>query len=216
MNEITVEIWTDVVCPWCYIGKRRFERALAAFDAKGDVRVHWRSFELDPAALRVTDETIPERMLRRQGIPPGQAAELLAGVSAQAEAEGLEYHLDRARPCNTFDAHRLVHHAGMRGLAETFQERLMRAYTAEGVSVGDHPTLLALAEEAGLDAAAAAEVLAGDAHAEDVRADEDRAARLGVGGVPAFVIGGRWSVSGAQPAELLTGLLERARNGAAA
>ncbi|MEU6439402.1 DsbA family oxidoreductase [Streptomyces sp. NPDC047046] len=211
MNEITVDIWTDVVCPWCYIGKRRFERALGAFDAKERVRVRWRSFELDPAALRLTDETIPERMLRRQGIPPHEAARLLAGVTAQAEAEGLVYHLDRARPCNTFDAHRLVHHAASVGLAEPFQERLMRAYTAEGASVGDHATLLALAEEAGLDAGPAAGVLAGDAYARDVRADEERAARLGVGGVPAFVVEGRSPLAGALPAAVLTSLLEDAR-----
>lgn len=210
MNEITVEIWTDVVCPWCYIGKRRFEKALDAFDRRDAVRVHWRSFELDPAALRDTDETIPERMLRRQGIGAGQAAQLLAGVSEQAAEEGLAYDLERARPANTFDAHRLVHHAATLGLAERFQERLMRAYTAEGASVADHASLVTLAGDAGLAAGPVREVLAGDAYAQDVRDDEDRAARLGVSGVPAFVIAERWSVSGAQPVDLLTGLLHRA------
>ncbi|EFG64303.1 DsbA family oxidoreductase [Streptomyces sp. SPB074] len=211
MKEITVDIWTDVVCPWCYIGKRRFERALAAFVARDRVRVRWRSFELDPHALRVTDETIAERMLRRQGIPPHEAARLLAGVTDQAGAEGLAYRLDLARPCDTFDAHRLIHHAAAAGLAEPFQERLMRAYTAEGASVGDHPTLLALAREAGLDAGPAAEVLAGDAYAQDVRSDEDLAARLGVGGVPAFVVDGQPPLAGAQPATVLASLLGRAR-----
>ncbi|MFC8075113.1 DsbA family oxidoreductase [Streptomyces sp. NPDC057307] len=210
MNEITVEIWTDVVCPWCFIGKRRFEKALEQFEERDAVRVRWRSFELDPAALRDTEETIPQRMLRRQGIPPERAAELLAGVSDQAAAEGLEYHLDQARPVNTFDAHRLVHHADTLGLAERFQERLMRAYTAEGASVADHPTLIALAEESGLDTGPVREVLAGDTYADAVRADEDRAARLGVSGVPAFVIAEKWSVSGAQPVDVLGGLLRRA------
>ncbi|MFD3523531.1 DsbA family oxidoreductase [Streptomyces sp. NPDC058653] len=210
MNEISVEIWTDVVCPWCFIGKRRFEKALAQFEERDAVRVRWRSFELDPAALRDTEETIPQRMLRRQGIPPERAAQLLAGVSEQAAAEGLEYHLDRARPVNTFDAHRLVHHADTEGLAERFQERLMRAYTAEGASVADHPTLVALAEESGLATGPVRDVLAGDAYADAVRADEDRAARLGVSGVPSFVIAEQWSVSGAQPVEVLAGLLDRA------
>ncbi|WP_431038231.1 DsbA family oxidoreductase [Streptomyces sp. P6-2-1] len=210
MNEITADIWTDVVCPWCFIGKRRFERALAALDAPERVRVRWRSFELDPAALRVTDETIPARMWRRQGIRPDEAARLLAGVSAQAAAEGLTYRLDRARPCNTFDAHRLVHHAADAGLAEPFQERLMRAYTAEGASVGDHATLLTLAGEAGLAAGPAAAVLAGGAYAQDVRADEELAARLGVGGVPAFVIAGQPPLAGAQPTTVLAALLRRA------
>ncbi|MFC8824115.1 DsbA family oxidoreductase [Streptomyces sp. NPDC057137] len=210
MNEITVEIWTDVVCPWCFIGKRRFEKALAQFEERDAVRVHWRSFELDPAALRDAAETIPQRMLRRQGIPPERAAELLAGVSEQAAAEGLDYHLDRARPVNTFDAHRLAHHADTLGLAERFQERLMRAYTAEGASVADHATLITLAEESGLDTGPVREVLAGDAYTDAVRADEARAAQLGVSGVPSFVVAEKWSVSGAQPVDVLGGLLRRA------
>ncbi|WP_052848186.1 DsbA family oxidoreductase [Streptomyces avicenniae] len=210
MNEISVEIWTDVVCPWCFIGKRRFEKALDLSGLREAVRVRWRSFELDPAAPRVTDETIPERMLRRQGIPPRQAARLLAGVSAQAADEGLDYDLALARPSNTFDAHRLVHHAESLGLAGRLQERLMVAYTKEGASLSDHPTLLALAGEAGLEADPVRAVLAGDAYADAVRADEERATRFGVSAVPSFVVAGRWTASGAQTADVLADLLRKA------
>ncbi|WP_338693507.1 DsbA family oxidoreductase [Streptomyces sp. Q6] len=209
MNEITVEIWSDVICPWCFIGKRKFEAALAGFEHRDSVRVRWRSFELDPTTPKDIDETIAQRMLRRQGIPPEQAAQLLAGVTATAAAEGLEYHLDRARPVNTFDAHRVVHLAADRGLAEPFQERLMRAYTAEGASLADRDTLVRLGAEAGLDAEDVGKTLDGDDYAAAVRADEDRALQLGVSAVPSFVFAETYVTSGAQPVETLTDLLRR-------
>ncbi|MCI3270043.1 DsbA family oxidoreductase [Streptomyces cylindrosporus] len=209
MNEITVEIWADVICPWCYIGKRKFETALARFEHRDAVRVRWRSYELDPTTPKDIDETIAGRMLRRQGIPPEQAAQLLAGVSEMAAAEGLEYHLDKARPVNTFDAHRVVHLAADHGLAEPFQERLMRAYTAEGASLADRETLLRLATEAGLDAHAVGRTLDGDDYAADVRADEERADRFGVSAVPSFVFAEEWVTSGAQSADVFTDLLQR-------
>ncbi|MBO1332644.1 DsbA family oxidoreductase [Streptomyces sp. VRA16 Mangrove soil] len=209
MNEITVEIWSDVICPWCFIGKRKFEAALADFEHRDSVRVRWRSFELDPTTPKDIDETIAERMLRRQGIPPEHAAQLLAGVTATAAAEGLEYHLDKARPVNTFDAHRVVHLAADRDLAEPFQERLMRAYTAEGASLADRDTLVRLGTESGLDAAEVGKTLDGDDYADAVREDEDRAARLGVSAVPSFVFAETYVTSGAQPVETLTDLLRR-------
>jgi predicted DsbA family dithiol-disulfide isomerase len=209
VKEITVEIWSDVICPWCYIGKRKFEAALARFEHRDAVRVHWRSYELDPTTPKDIDETIAGRMLRRQGIPPEQAAQLLAGVSEMAAAEGLEYHLDKARPVNTFDAHRVVHLAADHDLAEPLQERLMRAYTAEGASLADRETLIRLATEAGLDAQAVGRTLDGDDYAADVRADEDRAHRFGVSAVPSFVFAEEWVTSGAQSVDAFTDLLQR-------
>ena len=216
MNEITVDIWSDVICPWCYIGKRRFEAALADFEDRDAVRVRWRSFELDPTTPADIDETIAQRMLRRQGIPPEQALDLLSGVTEVAAGEGLEYRLDLARPVNTFNAHRVVHFAAEQGRAEPLQERLMRAYAMEGASLADRETLTALAVAAGLDEPQVGAVLDGDSYADAVRADEDLARRFGVSGVPSFVFGEAYMTSGAQPVEVLAGLLRRTRSEAAA
>lgn len=216
MNEITVDIWSDVICPWCYIGKRRFEAALADFEDRDAVRVRWRSFELDPTTPADIDETIAQRMLRRQGIPPEQALDLLSGVTEVAAGEGLEYRLDLARPVNTFNAHRVVHFAAEQGRAEPLQERLMRAYAMEGASLADRETLTALAVAAGLDEPQVGVVLDGDSYADAVRADEDLARRFGVSGVPSFVFGEAYMTSGAQPVEVLAGLLRRTRSEAAA
>jgi len=209
VNEITVEIWSDVICPWCYIGKRKFAAALADFEHRDSVCVRWRSFELDPTTPKHIDETIAQRMLRRQGIPPEQATHLLSGVTETAAAEGLEYHLDKARPVNTFDAHRIAHLAADHGLAEPYQERLMRAYTAEGACLADRETLLRLGTEVGLDVRDVGRTLDSDDYADAVREDEDRALRLGVSAVPSFVFAETYVTSGAQPAETFTNLLRR-------
>jgi predicted DsbA family dithiol-disulfide isomerase len=206
MAALKVEIWSDVVCPWCYVGKRRFEKALAAFEQRRDVEVFWRSFELDPQAPRERDGTSAEHLARKYGMSVEQAEQTNAQMTALAASEGLEYHLDRTRGGNSFDAHRLVHLAADHGLQDAMQERLMRAYFTEGEPIGELETLERIAAELGLDPAQ----LADGAYAGSVRADEELAARIGIQGVPYFVLDRRYGVSGAQPSELLLQALEKA------
>ncbi len=206
---IPVDVWTDLVCPWCYIGKRRLEHAVRLTGLGERIRVRWRSSELDPHGAPGGDLTLPDYM-RRQGLPEAEIELRLASVGAQAEQEGLDYRLDRARPVNTLDAHRLIHLAGERDLGGEVQERLMRAYACEGEVLSDRPTLVGLAAEAGLDAEEAAGLLDGDRHTDTVRADEARAASLGLHGVPSFLFGGEHATSGARSAEELAAHLRRA------
>jgi predicted DsbA family dithiol-disulfide isomerase len=207
---VKVEIWSDVVCPWCYIGKRRFERGLAGFAHRDEVEVVWRSFELDPQAPRHSDENQVDRLARKYGMTREAALAAQERVTELAEQEGLAYRLDIARPSNTFDAHRLLHLSAERGVQGPVKERLMAAYFTEGRPIGDQETLVAVAAEAGLDERAAREVLAGDAYAEEVAADEREAGQLGISGVPFFVLDRRYGVSGAQPAEVILQALEQA------
>lgn len=204
-----VEVWSDVVCPWCYIGKRRLEAAIAAFD--GDVEVHWRSFELDPNAPRSLATPLTEMLARKYGMSVERARQMQDHVATTAAADGLDFHFDKARTGNTFDAHRLIHHAKSKGHGAEMKERLLAAYFTEGRAISDHTELSALAGEIGLDATEAAEVLASGAYAEDVRKDERQAHAYGARGVPFFVIDGRYGVSGAQPAETLLQVLRQAR-----
>lgn len=209
-----IEVWSDVVCPWCYIGKRRLETALAEFPHRESVTITWRSFELDPDAPEHFTGTLNEMLAEKYGATLEQAARMNARVSGLAAAEGLDYHLDQARPSNTFDAHRLVHLAAACGVQGAVEERLMRAYFTEGQPVGDAETLARLGAEAGVDVDEARAVLAGDDYADEVRADEARAAALGIRGVPFMVIDERYGVSGAQPAEVFLDALQTAWNAA--
>jgi predicted DsbA family dithiol-disulfide isomerase len=207
---MNVEIWSDVVCPWCYIGKRRFESALAQFPHRDEVTVTWRSFELDPNAPQTYPGTLNERLARKLGVPVHEAARMNARVSGIAAGEGLEYHLDQARPSNTFDAHRLIHFGAARGIQDAVKERLMRAYFTDGLPIGETETLISLAVEAGLEAGEARAALESDTYAEDVRADEHRAAEFGIRSVPFVVLDEQFGVSGAQPAELFLSALQTA------
>jgi predicted DsbA family dithiol-disulfide isomerase len=205
MAPVNVEIWSDVVCPWCYIGKRRFEAAVEQFD--GDVEVTWRSFELDPGAPPVREHTATEHLAAKYGMSREQAETSHAQMTELAAQEGLEYHFERARGGNSFDAHRLIHLATANGLQDEAMERVMRGYFTEGVEIGDREALIDLGAEFGLDAR---EALESDAYAEAVREDESVAQRIGIQGVPFFVLDRRYGVSGAQPAELLVQALEKA------
>ncbi|HEV8192316.1 MAG TPA: DsbA family oxidoreductase [Ktedonobacterales bacterium] len=207
---MNVEIWSDVVCPWCYIGKRRFESALAQFPHREAVNVVWRSFELDPNAPPQYPGTLDEMLANKMGMTPERAATLNAGVIGLAAGEGLDYHLDIARPGNTFDAHRLLQLAKERGLQAEAKERLMRGYFTEGMPVGDGEALVSALAEVGIDADEARAVLAGDEYAADVLADEQRAAAFGIHGVPFVAIDERYGVSGAQPVEVFLHVLETA------
>jgi predicted DsbA family dithiol-disulfide isomerase len=205
-----VDIWSDVVCPWCYLGKRRFESALAEFEHRDDVQVHWHSFELDPNAGPASDLPGAERLAAKYGMSVEDARARHAQLEQVAAAEGLEYHLDRTRGGNTFDAHRLHQLAIDRGLGDAVMERLMRAYFTDGEQTSDPEVLVRLVTEAGLDADEARAVLESDRYAEEVRADEHTAARLGINGVPFFVLGRRYGVSGAQTSDVMLEALEKA------
>lgn len=197
-----IDVWSDVVCPWCYIGKRRLEAALDGIDAP--VTVVWHSFELDPSAPKSSDLTLEQMLAKKYRMPPEKARELQARVTGIAAGDGLEYHLDRARPENTFSAHRLLQWAATLGQGPALTERLMRAYFVDGERIGDPTVLARLAGEAGLDPAAAATVLADErAFADVVRADVEQGRKIGVNGVPFFVIDGRYAVSGAQEVPVL-------------
>lgn len=205
-----VEIWSDVVCPWCYIGKRRFESALAQFPHRDEVAVVWRSFELDPHAPRQVAGSLDAMLAEKIGISAAEAAAMNRRVTDLAAAEGLAYRLDLARPGNSFDAHRLIHLAAAHGLQAAAKERLLRAYFTEGLPIGDPDTLTRLGAELGLPDDEVRAMLAGDAYAADVRADQQRAAGFGIGGVPFFVLGERYGISGAQPAALFLDGLRQA------
>jgi predicted DsbA family dithiol-disulfide isomerase len=205
-----VEIWSDVVCPWCYIGKRRFERAVASFDHPGEVTVTYRSFELDPDAPAQRTGTNAEHLARKYGMTIAQAEQANEQMTERAAADGLEFRFDVIRGGNTFDAHRLLHLAKDRGLQPEMKERLLRATFTEGLPIADKPTLVRLAAEVGLPEAQVQAVVDGDGYADAVRADELQAARYGITGVPFFVADGKYAVSGAQPPEVLLQLLRRA------
>ncbi len=203
-----VEIWSDVVCPWCYIGKRRFERAVARFGHP--VEVTWRSYELNPTAPPVSEGSSVERIARKYGITVEAAAAQYRRITDLACAEGLDYHLERARPGRSFDAHRLLHLANERGVQDAVKERLLAGYLQEGVAIGLADELAPLAVSAGLDAAAVEAVLSGDTYGEAVRADQARAVEIGITGVPFFLIDGRFAIPGAQDPETMLTVLERA------
>lgn len=205
-----IEIWSDVICPWCYIGKRRFETALADFAHKESVKVIWRSFELDPKSPPQYPDTLEQMLARKYGVSLDEAAAMNARVSALAQEIGLDYRLSQARPGNTFDAHRLLHYAASCQLGEQAVERIMHAYFSEALPVGDRSALARLAPEFGIAASEALAMLESDAYADEVRADEARAAKLGITGVPFFVIDEKIGISGAQAEEVFADALQRA------
>jgi predicted DsbA family dithiol-disulfide isomerase len=210
MAQLTVDIWSDVVCPWCYIGKRRFEAALAQFEHRDDVTVLWHSFELDPDAPPIAEGRSAERLAAKYGMTVEEAARRQAEITTLAAQDGLTYDLAESRGGNTFDAHRLIHLAAEHGLGNAAMERLMNAYFSEREAIGDPDTLQRLAVEAGLPAEEVREVLEGERYADAVRADERAATQIGVRGVPFFVLGRKYGVSGAQPAEVLLQALQQA------
>lgn len=205
-----LEVWSDVACPFCYIGKRHLESALAAFPHADEVDVRWRSFQLAPDAPRDVEGSQVEHLARKYGKTLDEARAMQASVVRMAADAGLEMDVDAIRMTNTFDAHRLLQHAATVGRQDEMKERLMRAYFIEGEHVGDHATLTRLATEAGLDAAEVETVLGGDAHADDVRRDIETAMGFGLQGVPAFVLERRFGLTGAQPPEVILQGLEKA------
>jgi len=205
-----IEIWSDVVCPWCYIGKRNLEVALAGFEHADRVEIEWRSYELDPRTPLRVELSMDEVLSRKYGMSPDEATAANLRMTELAATVGLEYHLDKVQIGNTFDAHRLIHLAAHEGKGGYMKERLLRAYFTEGRSISDRATLAELTAEVGLRPERVAEVLEGTEYADEVRADEARAMELGSTGVPFFVFDERLGVPGAQPPDVLLRLLVRA------
>lgn len=209
-DMMDVEIWSDVVCPWCAVGKVRFERALAAFAHRDEVTVRWRSFELDRHAPASRDGDYAAMLAAKYRTTTDQAQAMIDRMVEQGAAEGLDFRFDIVRPGNTFDAHRVLHLAADHGLQHDVKNRFLDAYHSQGEEVGDHEVLARLAGEAGMDPEAVRSMLATDEYAEAVRADEEQAVEYGISGVPFFVFDRRIGVSGAQPTEVLLQALEQA------
>jgi predicted DsbA family dithiol-disulfide isomerase len=208
-----IEIWSDVVCPWCYVGKRRLESALADFPHRDEVEVVYRSFELDPGAPRHGDELSTGVIARKYGRSEAEMRQMQQQLIDLAAEEGLAFRLFETLHTNTVDAHRLLHLAletGGPALQRDLKEALLSAYFEQARNIGDHDVLTEIATAAGLPEGRVREVLAGDDYADAVEADVARARAYGATGVPFFVIDEKYGVSGAQPTELFTQVLDQA------
>jgi len=206
---VKVEIWSDIACPWCYIGKRGFDLALARFEHRDEVEVRYRSFELDPAAPAVRELAYLDHLMAKYRISMTAADQMIDTMIEAGARNGVVLRFDKAKPGNTFDAHRLLHLAFERGMQPDLEDKLFRATFTKGAPVADHEVLLDIAADAGLDRGEAQGVLGSDAYAAEVRADQRRATVLGISSVPFFVMGG-FGVAGAQPPEVLLSVLEKA------
>ncbi len=204
-----VEIWSDVMCPFCYIGKRKFERALEKFSAKEHVEIEWKSFQLNPDMKTDPTKNVNQFLAEHKGIPFSRAKQMNDRVTAMAQEVGLQYDFDKAIVANSFDAHRLSHFAKSHGKQDAMEERLFKAYFTEGKNTADHETLIGIAVEVGLNGDEVRAVLSGTEYTEAVNNDIDQAHRIGVHGVPFFVFNNTYAVSGAQPAEVFLQVLEK-------
>ena len=204
-----IEIWSDIACPWCYVGKRRFEAALAEFEHRDEVNVTWRSFELDPSAPRERGGDLATRLAEKYGMTVEQARASQQQLTDAAAGDGLDFHFENARSGSTFDGHRVVHLAAEHDRQDAMKERLLRAYFTEGELIGDHDTLVRLAADVGLPEDEVRATLASDRFADAVREDELTAQRFGISAVPTFVVDRALGASGAHPPEQLLGLLRQ-------
>lgn len=205
-----VEIWSDVVCPWCFVGKRKFEQALEQFEHADELEISWRSYELDPKAPEIREGTYPERIARKYGMEVGQARAAMARIISVGAEVGIDFKFDSMQPGNTFNAHRLLHFAKLQGKQIELKERLLDATFFEGRATGTRDVLIDVAVEAGLDKDEVIEVLDTEQFAESVRQDERVAGMLGVTGVPFFLVDEAYGIPGAQEPEVYLNILNRA------
>lgn len=205
-----IEVWSDFVCPFCYIGKRRLEMALEQFPHKDQVEVEFKSFELDPNSPLFSGQSIHEALAKKYGMSVEQAKQANQGVGEQAATVGLTFNFEEMKPTNTFDAHRLAKFAKAEGKEAVITEKLLYGYFTESKLVSDHETLADMAEAAGLNRQKALEVLQDEsAYANDVRIDEALAQQYGISGVPFFIVNQKYAISGAQPLETFVGALQK-------
>jgi predicted DsbA family dithiol-disulfide isomerase len=204
-----IEVWSDVVCPFCYIGKTHFDEALAQFAEKKNIEFVWKSFQLNPNLKTNLDKTLYEHLSESKGIPIEQAKGMGSHAAQMGKASGLDLDFDKSVVANSFNSHRLIHHAKAKGLQQEMKERLFLAYFSEGKNIDDLETLIALAKEVGLDSEEAKAVLESDKYAEAVKADVQESQQLGVSGVPFFVFDRKYAISGAQPSSAFLETLEK-------
>lgn len=205
-----IDVWSDVACPWCYIGKRRFERALEGFAHRDDVEVTWHSYQLDPTLPERYDGTETEYLASRKGMPEAQVRQMFAHVTEQAAGEGLRYDFDALVVANSLRAHQLLHLAKEHGAADAVKEALLSAHFEHGDDIGDADTVVRIGTDAGLDEQAIRDELDSGSRIPAVRADVAEAQRLGIQGVPCFVIDMQYAVSGAQSSEVFASALDQA------
>lgn len=210
MQGMKIEIWSDVACPWCFIGKRRFEAALAVFPHRDAVEVVWRSYQLDPTLPEHYDGTELEYLSSRKGMPAGQVSQMFEHVAQQAKGEGLDYHFDKVVVANSFTAHRLIHLAAAHDRQDAAKERLLSDHFEHGKDIGSKDYLSSLAGDLGLPANEVDELFTTDKYTDEVRFDVQEARSLGISGVPFFVIDRKFGLSGAQPTETFTAALSQA------
>ncbi|MCE7040707.1 DsbA family protein [Dyadobacter sp. CY312] len=204
-----VEIWSDVMCPFCYIGKRKFEAALEQFPQKDKIQVEWKSFQLNPAIKTEPGRSLNEYLADAKGWTLEHAAQMNEHVSSIAAEVGLDYHLDKAVVANSFDAHRFVQYAKTKGKGDDAEEQLFKAYFTDGKNTADHDTLLELGSQIGIDTNELKTVLEGTEFSDEVRKDIYEAQQVGARGVPFFVLDRKYAVSGAQQPETFLGALEK-------
>jgi predicted DsbA family dithiol-disulfide isomerase len=206
-----IDVWSDIACPWCYLGKHRIDAAVAKLGGEHELVFH--AFELNPAAPRRYDDglTHGERVGKKLGVAPAQLEQMHARMVGLGREDAIDFHFDRVQGGNTFDAHRLVRLGLERGVQAAVKERMMKAYFSDGAAIGDPETLVRIAAEAGLDRDEAADVLATEKFTAEVRADEAMAQANGISGVPFFVFDKRLAVSGAQPVDMLVEAMREAR-----
>jgi predicted DsbA family dithiol-disulfide isomerase len=197
------------MCPFCYIGKRRLEEALAQLPANTQLSIEWKSFQLDPNMKSEPGKNINQYLAERKGWSLEQARQMNGQVTKMAQDVGLSYDFDKAVIGNSFDAHRLIQMAKGKGLGDAAEERLFRAYFTEGKDFSDHAVLVQLGTDIGLEAAAVQQMLAGNDYAEAVRKDLKEAEQIGVTGVPFFVFDRKYAISGAQPTDVFVKTLEK-------
>ncbi len=207
---IKIDVWSDVVCPWCYIGKRRLETALDRFD--GETTVTWHSYQLDPTIPAGQREPVREMLAKKIGAPASQIRAMTHQVTQLAEAEGLAYNLGEAISVNTRDAHRVAHLAGQHGLGTEMHEALLKAHLCDAAVVDDPDVLVKLATDVGVPAGEVTDVLAGTKYGAEVDADIRTARQIGVNGVPFFLINQKYGISGAQSADTFLGALQKVRS----
>ncbi|WP_040679739.1 DsbA family oxidoreductase [Niabella aurantiaca] len=204
-----VEIWSDVMCPFCYIGKRHFETALEKFADNPQVEVIWKSFQLDPSLPEKEELDHEQYLVTRKGLPKDQVKSLLEHVTQSAKQAGLDYHFEKVVTVNSFNAHRVIQMAKTKGLGTVAEERLFKAYFTEGCDIADRNTLIELGKDIGLSAEEVQEALSNEIYAEKVNRDMNEAQQIGVRGVPFFVLDRKYAVSGAQPPEVFTQTLDK-------
>ncbi len=206
---MTVEIWSDVVCPFCYIGKRRFEEALQQFNQKENVEIVWRSFQLDPDAAPAPGTSLNQYLAQRKGVSEEEARRMNEYVTTTAAEAGLEFQLEKAVIGNTFTAHRILHLAKEHNVQNEVKEALLKTYFTEGKNINDNKVLEQVATAAGISAEAVATVLQGEQFTQEVHEDQLRAQQIGVRGVPFFVFNNKYAVSGAQATAVFADVLNK-------